>query len=111
MQNNMLIETENQIKMRFKWHILHVFKNKLDLVFLDICNHQQMSLFNGCDHSAATKVSLSDGEDASSVECKCILVSVLNLNGRVFTSPIESCSILKLSIVSELLGQKIVCVP
>ncbi|KAK8842904.1 hypothetical protein M9Y10_025770 [Tritrichomonas musculus] len=87
------------------------FQNKLDLVFLGICNHQQMSLLNGWDHSAATKVSLPDGEDASSVECKCILLSILNLNGRVFTSPIESCSILKFSIVSKRLSQKIVCVP
>ena len=102
-------------------------------LFLDIGNHQPVSLFGGYSHSAAIgsegevifinrysvikspyssipAISLPDGEKASSVACGEYSVVVLSSNGRLFTSPITKGSkSLKFSEVSELSGHEIVC--
>lgn len=86
--------------------------NEGDPVFLDIGDHQPVSLFRGWYYSAAigsdgevifinpnsvknspnspiTVVSLPDGEKASSVACCNDSIVVLSSNGRVFTSPVK----------------------
>lgn len=98
-----------------------------DPVFLDIGNHQPVSLFGGCSYAAAIgsegeiifinrnsvkkspgmqidTFSLPDGEKASSVACCDSSVFVLSTNGRVF-----KLRVLNFSIVEELSGHEIVC--
>lgn len=58
-------------------------------------------------HIAA--VSLPEGEKASSIACFDVSVFVLSSNDGVFKSSIESIIVLNFSVVSELLGQEIVC--
>ena len=102
-------------------------------VFLDIGNHQPVSLFGGRSHSATicsegevifinrnsvkespqtriSSVSLPDDEKASSVACCDNSVFVLSSTGRVFTSEVKEGSSLNFSEVLELKDEEIVCV-
>ena len=106
--------------------------NKGTPVFLDIGNHEPVSLFGGYSHSAAictegevifinretvknspsspiSASSLPGGEKASMVACCKGSIFALSSSGRLFESVFESGScVLNFSEVSELSGQKII---